>query len=159
MLYFLAEDAKKLEDLMAKIREDLAKALKSIGASCQDDPNVWHDNAAYDEAQRLSSMWAQRLNDLQRMALEVLVVDLPRNNSSVEVGHIVVFKDLDTNDVRTIRMGSHMCFRTGDDDITISYAAPLGQLLMGARVGEIRKGKTAKGLKRFQIIEIKQKTG
>lgn len=153
--YFLPEDMVKLDGLIEKTRQDLEAAMQSIGGSADEGNNTWHDNPAYDEAMRQTSMWGTRLREWQNMRADCVVADPPRNILYVQIGHIVVIEDISSNERRTVRIGSHMCFREGENDITISYAAPLGQILMGARVGEIHSGKVAKGFKRFKILEIK----
>ncbi len=38
----------------------------------------------------------------------------------------------------------------------ISYVSPLGKLLIGAKVGEIREGVIGNDKKRFEILEIEE---
>ena len=118
--------------------------------------NTWHDNFAYEEAQRQARLWSRRFDDLLQTLRNSVIVDLPNDYQRVEIGHVVIIENQDNKEKRTVRIGSYFCFVKNENDITISYAAPLGQLLMGAKVGEIRSGKLNKGPAIFKIVEIKK---
>ena len=141
---------------MEEAKNQYEEALKASGEACRCGSDTWHDNFAYEESQRQAQLWSRRFNDLLQKRRDSMVVDPPSDCRQVEIGHIVIIEDQSSGEKRTVRIGSHICFRKDEHDITISYAAPLGQLLMGARVGETKSGKLNKGLATFKIVDIKK---
>lgn len=153
MFYFLAEDVRRLDEQIQKIQQLLDDALASIGQSVEGESNTWHDNFAFEEAQRESEMWSDKLRELLNMRREVIVVDPPNQTVEIEIGHIVIIKDFKDSQTRTVRMGSYMSF--SDDSEVISYTSPMGKILMGAKVGEFKLGQINKEQRLFKVLEIK----
>lgn len=159
MFYFLSDDLTKLREIIKKVREELDAALKSIGDACEGESNTWHDNFAYEEGQRQVDMVSRRYQELQTMFMNVAVIDPPKDNLKVQIGHTVVVKDPYEKEDQVYRIGSYMCFQEDENedggDQVISYAAPLGQLFMGAKVGEYRGGNIGGRPRTFKIIQIR----
>jgi len=155
MLYFLKEDIIKLDEMIKKTKEDLEDALKSIGQSVEGESNTWHDNSAFDEAQRLSSLYSQRLRDLLNIRREVMVEDYPKQIKNVDMGHLVVVKDKD-GQIMTFFIGSYMTFQDEHDEINIvSYAAPIGKALIGSTIGQRVEFNVGNRKISFEVLGIK----
>ncbi|MDP3784588.1 MAG: GreA/GreB family elongation factor, partial [bacterium] len=74
------------------------------------------------------------------------------NDGVVRYGRTVTFKNLDTEEVKIVRLGSF--YVVNPQPNVASYTSPLARLLIGARVGEIREGEIGTQKCRLQIVQI-----
>lgn len=154
MLYFLREDFDKLNQKIVEVCKRMEKIGKEIGESCDEGSDTWHDNFAFEEGQRQQTMWSNHIRELIKIRNTATIVDPPRENDRVRIGKTVEFKDLITNEIERFQIGSFMVFRDQKKIEAISYNAPLAKIIMGAQIGEIRKGQIAGKQKQFEILKI-----
>ncbi len=148
---FLREDLEVLEKRIAEASENVQSALRLIGEGAESDSNTWHDNAAYDEGQRQNSMWSSRVQELVNVRSNAKIVEIPRDNSVVKVGKTVTIRDESTGESQTFQIGSYLILSERN---AVSYHAPLGRLLMGAHVGEVREGIVGPLKRKFTVLSI-----
>jgi len=151
MFYFLREDFEELNARIRKLYERIKKLGKEAGESCQEGAETWHDNFAFEESQRQQHMWSIQLHELIRIRNEARVIEPDPRTNKVSIGKVVTIQDIDTGEKRTFRIGSYRVFKKKED---VSYNAPLARILLGARVGEERKGRIGNREKRFRILKI-----
>ena len=123
---------------------------RQMGESCSGG-ETFHDNAPYEEAVRNQGLLSTRLRALVSVRNEASIVAPNPSNDTVSIGKTVTVQDALTRDVSTFRIGSYM---TLTDETAASYNSPIGRLLMGARIGEIRKGKIAGKERQLLVQEI-----
>lgn len=155
--YFLPEDLLALRKKIEEMTEKVNEALGNIGTSCQGGSDTFHDNFEHEQGQRLSAMWSGRARELNAVLsnAEVISVEFLAKDM-VTIGKNVTILDETTGVTKTFKVGSYMNFREdSDDDSNVSYAAPLANMVMMAKVGEVREGQIGSEKKRFKIIDIK----
>jgi transcription elongation GreA/GreB family factor len=149
--YFLPEDFQKLEDQIRKITTTLAEVSQRMGESCQDGADNWHDNFTFEDGTRQQHMWSVRLRELLDIRNRAVVITDPSSNGVVGIGRSVTVVDLDSGKQLTYRIGSYITF---NGPSTISYQSPLGQLLLGARRGEVREDTVGGRARQLEVVAV-----
>lgn len=150
MALFLQEDILTLREKIKEIEEKIHKLAETKGIVANQGAETWHDNAPFEEAEREQIMWSARLRELNRELTRATIVDPPKEKMFVALGHSVTLLDLDTRQRETLRIGSHLTFSSG----AISYDSPLGEILLGKRVGGMLEWGIDSKKRRLLILEI-----
>ncbi len=136
-------DQMKNED-MPRIAEQIAQA-RSFGDLSE--------NAEYDAAREAQGMLQAKINDLQDKLARALIVDksnLPTDR--VVFGSKVRVVDLDINDEE-----DYILVGPGDEDYDLNMillTSPIGQGLIGKKVGETAEISIPRGTLKLRILEI-----
>ena len=149
--YFLPEDFQALNSKIAAMTERIRDIGQEMGLSCQEGAETFHDNFAYEDGERQQAMWSRRLRELLDLRRRARLSSPPDGRRHrVGIGCMVTVRD-DGGVVHRVGIGSYMVFNGSD---TISYRSPLGNLLLGAQVGEVREGKLGRERKVFEVLAI-----
>jgi transcription elongation factor GreA len=136
-------DKMKNED-MPRVAEQIAEA-RSFGDLSE--------NAEYDAAREAQGMLQARINDLETKLAHAYVVDKSSiSTERVVYGTRVKVTDLDFEEVEEFTLVG-----PGEEDYDqnkILCNSPIGQGLLGKRVGEVAEIQAPKGIIRFRIEEI-----
>lgn len=152
-LYFLKEDLEALDAKIGELRSKLEETLKEGGESTRQSSETWHDNFPFEEAQRQFSLLAGQLQKLVDIRKKAKLVDSAASNDKVIIGSMVTIRDESSDQLKIFKTGSFMVF-SNDGGRTISYNSPLAQIVIGAKIGEVRSGKIGIAEKSFKIIKI-----
>lgn len=152
MYYFLKEDMDELNRRLAdlKARADLVKRGK--GEMAQQSAETWHDNAPFEESERQYKMLSHQFDKLLRLKEQAQEVKRPLFQNEVAIGLKVTIQDLANDAITTFLIGSYMVLI--NEKSAISYASPLAQVILGAKVGEIREGTVGNFVKTLKVIKI-----
>jgi transcription elongation GreA/GreB family factor len=150
IFYFLLEDFEALNARILEISNRIRDIGREMGLSCQEGAETFHDNFAYEDGERQQRMWSRRLRELVLIRNQAKVVSPRSLGDQVALGCTVTVRD-EKNTMRRLRIGSYMVFSSDD---TISYHAPVGRLLIGARHGETREGRIGNEIREFTILSI-----
>lgn len=93
-----------------------------------------HDNAAYEHALQDERILSRRIAELEQVISGAQIIAQPIQIDSVQVGHRVVSRDLNTDSPYEITICGYM-----DTDLNrkwCSYQAPLAASFIGKRVGD-----------------------
>lgn len=136
-------DTMKNED-MPRIAEQIATARAFGDLS---------ENAEYDAAREAQGMLQARINDLETKLAHAFIVDKSTiANDSVVFGTRVKVYDLDHHDEE-----EYTLVGPGDEDYDqnkILCNSPIGQGLLGKKVGEVAEIPVPRGLLKLRIDEI-----
>lgn len=133
-------------------KKRIKEHLKEIGASCKEGGDTWHDNFAFEQAHRDVHVWLGNLQKLNSIRANAELIYVDYLDDKVDIGRIVTIKDEDTAKKKRFQVGSYMVLSKKQN--VISYGVPLSQIIMGARVGEVREGEVLGKKKKFKIIKI-----
>lgn len=121
------------------------------------DSSVWHDNFAYEEAQRQMHKLAARVTELKDVRVRLTVIDLPKAPLTVGVGAVVTIEDQESGQVSRYMIAG---YEDGDPvRERLSYTAPLAKSLLGASAGDIRPFSLNNRVREFAILAIDAVTG
>lgn len=149
--YLTAEGAEKLrmelEELEGPKRRALAERLRF--AIKQGDLS---ENADYINAKEEQAFLEGRIQELQAVLRDAIIVDEPEGNGEVSVGcTVVVAEDGRPQEVYQLVGAKEANPRQGK----ISNESPIGQALMGKRAGEVAVARTPAGEIQMTIVEIR----
>lgn len=150
--YFLPTDFEKLNEQIQQIVSRIKEIGRIMGESCREGAETYHDNFAYEDGERQQQMWSVRFRELVRVRDDARVVNPEKPCERVGIGCTVVVLDMDTDEEKTLQIGSYMTF---NGNASVSYNAPLARMLLGGSQGDIRKGVIAGRKRCFEIVEIR----
>lgn len=136
---FLPRDLERLEAEMAGHERRYKANLGDVGEAVDVSSETWHDNPAFDEAQQQARAAYTKLKQLQAIRDQATVITEKPSGDTVEIGCRVRYSRSDFRGDDEVIMGSYFIV-DGDDD-EVSSQSPLGQLLLGAKVGASVSGK------------------
>ena len=150
--YYTAEGLQKLKDelndLKTRGRTDIAKQI----AEARDKGDL-SENAEYDAAKD-----AQGLLELKIAKLEVVVGDARvMDESQIDLSKASVLSTVKIKNVKTGMQVAYTLVSESESDLKagkISVQSPIGEGLLGKKVGEIATVKAPAGNIEFEILEI-----
>lgn len=149
--FFLAPDLAVLEADIRAVGAEIKKVQGDTAESTEQTSETWHDNFMFEDGQRQMDLLASRLASLNEILAKAVIV-VPRTDGSAGVGNRITIRDEATGEERTYTIGSYVVGKQNVD--TVSYTSPLGALLFGAKVGDIREGIIGSIKRRFTIVDV-----
>jgi transcription elongation factor GreA len=112
------------------------------------------ENAEYEAAKEKQGMIEGRINDLlQKIGCCEIIEGGNGHQDRIVFGSTVVIEDLDSEEQITYRMVGP--FEADIQSGTLSVTSPLGKALIGRQEGDEIKVQTPKGLKEFEVVQIR----
>lgn len=147
------EKVKLEEDLKALInrRPVISKAI----AEAREKGDL-KENADYHAARDEYALNESRIKNMEDRLRNVMVVDTSSvPEDMVFLGSTVKLKDLNTDDVETVRIVGQVGKMDIESEIMeVSASSPLGDALMRARVGETVNVNVPRGTLKYKILEL-----
>lgn len=153
---FTQEDYDALCRRITGAGEQVVEHTAAVGGAAGSSGDAWHDNALYD-AQRMSEAWSRSLRELLKVKTQANIVGQPPpRDGKVRFGTTVTIRDTGTGKKARYRISSYMIHQPiAEDGVRrISYASPLGRLLLGAAVDETKTGKIGDATRSFEVCDI-----
>jgi transcription elongation factor GreA len=111
------------------------------------------ENAEYHAAKERQSFIDGRINELRAVIGQSEVIEVESKPSDTVVfGKTVRLYDINTDEESTYQLLGP--YESEPDRGRISVTSPLGQALIGMKVGDEVKVRTPKGIQEFEILEI-----
>ncbi len=109
------------------------------------------ESGEYEDAKEFQAFIEGRIRELERLLADVQIIETANSGDVVHLGSKVRIRDSDGyEEVWTIVGSAEADTRNG----RISNESPVGQALLGRRVGESIEVITPAGVSRFKILEI-----
>lgn len=140
----LEELKQELEELKQR-RVEVAERLKT--AKAEGDLS---ENADYTAALEEQEYVESRINELEDVILNASIISASNNKDSVELGNTVELKDNGRTYTYTV-VGS---LESDPGAGKISQESPIGEALLGAKVGDKVTIKTPNGERECEVIKI-----
>ena len=138
----------ELERLKSEERQKMSKAI----AEARDKGDL-SENAEYDAAKDAQGLLELKINEMEKVLANARVLDASQlDNSKVVVLSSVVIKNLKNNNKIKYKLVSET-----EADLKakmISVTSPVGQGLLGKKVGEIAVVETPNGNLEFEVVSI-----
>ena len=111
------------------------------------------ENSEYDEAKNDQAVMEARIAQLEEQLKHVEIIDHDDiATDAVSVGSLVKILDVEYGDEMTYRIVSSL--ESGGEGETITDKSPVGQALLGHKVGEVVEVQAPAGVISFKILEI-----
>ena len=139
----------ELEHLRTVKRKEVAERIKT--AISFGDIS---ENSEYDDAKNEQAFIEGRIITLEKMLRNAKVIEKEHtDNQAVSIGNQVVLKDLEYDEiVEYTIVGSA---ESNPTDQKISNESPVGEAIIGKKVGEVVEVKVPAGLIEYEIVDIK----
>ncbi|MBK8655331.1 MAG: transcription elongation factor GreA [Haliscomenobacter sp.] len=137
-----------LEEMKTKGR---AEAARAIGEARE--KGDLSENAEYDAAKEAQGMLELRINELEKQLSGARVLDA----SSVDTSQVTVLAKVTIVNMKNKAKVTYQLVSESEADLKskrISVNSPMGQGLLGKKVGEIAEVNTPNGTMQFQVLEI-----
>jgi transcription elongation factor GreA len=143
----LEEDLKGLIDRRPVISRAIAEAREKGDLK---------ENADYHAARDEYALNESRIKNMEERIRNVTVVDTSSvPDDMVFLGSTVKLKDLNTDDIETVRIVGQVGKIEADSDVMeVSASSPLGEALMRARIGDTVNVNVPRGTLKYKILEM-----
>ena len=137
-----------LENLKTKGRSEAAAAI----AEARDKGDL-SENAEYDAAKNAQGYLELKISEMEKVMSSARVLD----QSQLDTSKVVVFT---TVTMKNVKNGSEMAYQLVSEteanlkEKKISVTSPIGEGLLGKKVGEIADITTPNGVVQFEIVKI-----
>jgi transcription elongation factor GreA len=145
----LVELEKELQDLKTNGRKEIASKIAEARAH-----GDLSENAEYDAAKEEQGLFELKISKLENILSRARIIDTSQlPDGQAHILSTVIIKNLKNQKEFTYTLVSpeEADFQAGK----ISVTSPVGQGLMGSKVGDLVKVKAPAGLLEFEILEIK----
>jgi transcription elongation factor GreA len=138
----------ELDTLKTTGRQDVAKAI----AEAREKGDL-SENAEYHAAKDAQGMLELKINELEKKLANVRIID----ESSIDTSKVVLMTNVRVLNHKTKKEVVYKIVSEAEADLKamkISATSPIGQGLLGKKVGETANIQTPAGLMAFEILEI-----
>ena len=142
---------KKIEDELEQLRSFEMPALAIRIREARDLGDL-SENFDYQDAKRQQGFIAGRISDLNAMLDRAQIVEAIVGGDTVGMGSTVNLRDLDFDDELTYTIVDPISADPTNDKISIS--SPVGQALLGKKVGDTVEVNTPGGKSRLEILSL-----
>ncbi|MCK5027243.1 MAG: hypothetical protein KAS07_02395 [Candidatus Pacebacteria bacterium] len=151
--YFFGDDLKDLEKEIDRLHQKLTKFRNEAVEILARRDRGLDTEATYNALSAMYNVFDKQLNELSRVRNHAILATLPKTGEKrVCAGKNIVVKDLTIG--KTLILNIRSYWIKYNDDNKVSYNAPLPDLLMGGKVGEIYEGIIGGARKKYKIKEI-----
>jgi transcription elongation factor GreA len=146
------------QDGYDKLKNELAEAIAQrpvISAAIAEarDKGDLSENAEYEAAREAQGLLELNISKLQNLVANARVIDESQiGTEKVQMLNKVKVKNLNTNQIMTFTLvgENEADFMAGK----LAAQTPIGQALMGHKVGEVVEAKVPAGIIKFEILDI-----
>lgn len=136
------------EDLTNNKRKEIAERLKEAKNSGGD----LTENAEYDDAKNEQAFIEGRIEQINEILNNYVIIEKKSSKGHVELGSIVMVRDIEKRSEKEYRIVSSI--ESNPEKNKISDESPIGMALLGKKVGEEVMVKAPRDMKRLKIIKI-----
>jgi transcription elongation factor GreA len=152
-VYLTRERLLELEKELQEMKTNGRKTIAAKIAEARSHGDL-SENAEYDAAKEEQGLFELKISKMEDVLLRARVIDLSKMpTDEIHLLSTVKIKNLKTN--KTVEYTLVSPEEADLQDGKISVSSPVGQGLMGAKIGEKVKVKVPAGVMEFEIIEIK----
>ena len=136
------------EYLVTVKRKEVAQKLKEARSF-----GDLSENAEYAEAKNEQAILESRINELELLIANAIVVeDHEVSTDEIGVGSIVKIKDLEFDEIETLQIVGST--ESDPDNGKISDESPIGKAALRKKVGDVFEVEAPAGLIKFEVLEI-----
>lgn len=152
-VYLTRERLLELEKELQEMKTNGRKTIAAKIAEARSHGDL-SENAEYDAAKEEQGLFELKISKMEDVLLRARVIDL----SKMPTDEIHLLSTVKIKNLKTNKTVEYTLVSPEEADLQggkISVSSPVGQGLMGAKIGEKVKVKVPAGVMEFEIIEIK----
>ena len=131
----------RMEEIKVKLQEARAQGDLS-------------ENAEYDAAREEQAMVYERIQELQYILKNAVVIESDENSEVITIGSTVSYQEEETEDQMTYKIVGSA--EANPFEAKISNESPVGKALIGKKVGEIAEVETQVGVLKYKVLGIER---
>jgi transcription elongation factor GreA len=138
----------ELEELKSTGRQDAAKAI----AEAREKGDL-SENAEYDAAKEAQGLLELKINQMEAILANARVV----KSEDLDASKVVVLSTVTIKNTKTKKTMEYTLVSESEADLKakkISVNSPIGQGLLGKKIGDIAEVQTPRGSIEFEIVDI-----
>ncbi|TVR84893.1 MAG: transcription elongation factor GreA [Saprospirales bacterium] len=138
----------ELEDLKSNGRSEVAKAI----AEAREKGDL-SENAEYDAAKDAQGMLEMKINELEKILMNAKILD----ETQIDTSQVVLLTKVKIKNLKVGKVFEYKIVSESEADLKagkISVSSPIGEGLLGKKVGEIAKIVTPAGELDFEVLDI-----
>ena len=145
----LVELERELQEMKTNGRKEIARKIAEARAH-----GVLSENAEYDAAKEEQGLFELKISKLENVLSRARIID----PSEFPTDEIHILSKVKIKNTKTLKTFDYTLVSAEEADFQagkISVTSPVGQGLMGAKVGQVVKVKAPAGLMEFEILSLK----
>lgn len=138
----------ELDDLKSRGRAEAARAI----AEAREKGDL-SENAEYDAAKDAQGMLELKINEIEKQLANARILDI----TDVDTSKVTVLAKVTIRNVKNNSKITYQLVSESEADLKsrkISVSSPMGQGLLGKKIGDIALVETPRGNLEFEIVEI-----
>ncbi len=138
----------ELEDLKTNGRQEVAKAI----AEARDKGDL-SENAEYDAAKDAQGMLELKINEIEKVLANARIL----SEDQLDISKVVILSKVTIKNLKTKKEVQYKLVSETEANLKekkISVNSPIGQGLLGKKVGETAEIKTPGGIIQFEVTDI-----
>jgi len=139
---------KELDELKSDGRADVAKAI----AEAREKGDL-SENAEYDAAKDAQGMLEMKINELEKTLMNAKILD----ETQIDTSKVVLLTNVKMKNQKTGKEVTYKIVSESEADLKskkLSVSSPIGEGILGKKVGDIAEVKTPAGVIEFKILDI-----
>ena len=152
--YYTKEGLKKLKDELNHLKDiERPKASNAIGEAR--DKGDLSENAEYDAAKEAQGMLEMKISKLEAVLSNARLID----ESQLDLSKVLVLSKVTIKNLNNQMQLNYTLVAESEADLKsgkISVSSPIGEGLLGKKVGEIAEVTVPNGTLKFEIISIER---
>jgi transcription elongation factor GreA len=139
---------KELDELKSDGRSDVAKAI----AEAREKGDL-SENAEYDAAKDAQGMLEMKINELEKTLMNAKILD----ETQIDTSKVVLLTNVKMKNQKTGKEVTYKIVSESEADLKskkLSVSSPIGEGILGKKVGDIAEVKTPAGVIEFKILDI-----
>jgi transcription elongation factor GreA len=149
-IYLTLEGKKKLEEELDYLVHVRRREIAADIQSAKEEGDI-SENSAYDEAKLNQGFVEGRIQTIEGQLRHAIIIEKNGNSDEVHLGSKVTVEEEGFGEETYELVGSA---EADPLEGKISNESPIGQALLGAKVGQVVKAKTPNGETAFKVIKI-----
>lgn len=148
--YLTAEGQRRLQEELAHLKGPAREALSARLRFAIQQGDL-SENADYIQAKEEQGFLEGRIQELERVLKNVVIIDESRNRDTADLGARVTIQEADYPEETYYLVGPK---ESDPANGRISHESPIGRALLGHKVGDEVTAETPAGLFKFKIVKI-----
>lgn len=151
-VYLSRERLKELEDEIKELKTNGRKQMAERIAEARSYGDL-SENAEYDAAKEEQGLFELKISKLEDLLRRARIID----TSSMPKDQVHILSTVKVKNLNNSKLFSYTLVSPEEADLDkgkIALTSPVGQALMGKKVGEIVTAKVPAGVIKFEILEI-----
>lgn len=140
---------KELDEMKSTGRSEVANAI----AEAREKGDL-SENAEYDAAKDAQGMLELKINEIEKILMNAKILD----ESQIDTSKVVLLTTVKLKNLNVNKVAEYKLVSESEADLKnrkLSVSSPIGEGILGKKIGDIAEVKTPAGIIKFEILDIR----